>query len=302
MGKLKQPLLSLHAKGTLADTLTFQKSAAPHIVRSKPRLPYFLTLPTQYQRWFYQDYAYLWRQQSQATRDTYRSAGVRHHLTGFQYWMKYQLTNLPDLLGFWKLDEKTGAIAHDSSRYAQHATIIGASPTTGVIAGGYSFDGINDRMPIGNPSHLTNLTQLSIIIFYNLPNKDGIARVMLDGANYNPPYGLQIRGEDWSNDIVFKFRNTLNVAVTRLLPYTKDVNHSCGVSWDGSTLTYYMDGIDSLTPDAFTGTLACTAVPITIGSRQLQWYMEGMLDNVLWFSRPLDATEHLRWAERRYPP
>lgn len=154
MTKQKQPLLSLEAHGSLADFITFQTRGPLDIARKKPRLPYFLTLPVQYQRWLYQDHAYLWTQQSAATQKAYRAAGVHHHLTGFQYWMKDMLTRLPYLAGYWKLDDNHGPTLQDSSRNTNTGTITGASPAEGPIAGGLSFDGLNDLVSFGNHASL----------------------------------------------------------------------------------------------------------------------------------------------------
>lgn len=150
MSKVKQGLLSLKAQGTIGGTLTFQKSSGVEIARGKPRLPYFRTLPVQYQRWLYEDYVALWNRQSTAVKSQYRASGVRFHLTGFQYWMKYHLANLPDINGMWYLDRTYALVSPDTSRNGNHATIFGASITPGRIADGMYFDGLNDYCTIAN--------------------------------------------------------------------------------------------------------------------------------------------------------
>lgn len=178
MAKVKNPLLSLGARGKLGD-ITYLRRRHTDIAEKTPVLPYFLTLPAQYQRWLYQDYAYLWRQQDEATRKAYAAGGLRFHLTGFQYWMKYHLTNLPDLAAWWTLDEKSGATAHDRSRNANHGTILGASPTGGLIDGALRFDGLNDLVQIpSSPSLIQGTKSFTILAFINVDLSQG-------GAIYN---------------------------------------------------------------------------------------------------------------------
>ncbi|GAJ14702.1 unnamed protein product, partial [marine sediment metagenome] len=50
MAKLKKPLLSLGARGTIADTLTFQKRQGIDLVKRKPVPSQPRTLPQMYQR------------------------------------------------------------------------------------------------------------------------------------------------------------------------------------------------------------------------------------------------------------
>lgn len=152
MAKPKTPLFSLEAHGTIGDTLTFQGKGNLKVSRSKPLVPFSLSLPQQYQRWLYEDYVALWHLQTNAVKATYRGYGTRHHLTGFAYWMKYHLLNLPNIAGWWKLDEPGGAKASDSSRTPHDGTITGASPIAGKISGAYHFDGINDVISVGDTS------------------------------------------------------------------------------------------------------------------------------------------------------
>lgn len=144
MSKVKNPLHSLGATGCLGDSLTFTRRRGKDIAEKKPIPSYRQTLSQLYHRWLYEDYAYLWRQQTPATQATYRSNGARCHLTGFQYWMSYNLTNLPDIMGMWRLDNLSGATVKDFSRQHNDGNIVGATPYPMVINGGAHFDGVND--------------------------------------------------------------------------------------------------------------------------------------------------------------
>lgn len=144
MAKLKNPLLSFDAHGSLGDGLTFRRHAGGTVAEKKPRMPYFLTLPVQYRRWLYQDYAYLWTKQSVDTKQFYATAGSRHHLTGFQFWLKYCLTDLPGIVLMCYFDSLYNGSVYDHSHNANHGTNHGATPVDGRIAGSFNFDGVND--------------------------------------------------------------------------------------------------------------------------------------------------------------
>lgn len=195
MSKVKQGLFSLKAQGTVAGVLTYQKSSGVEIARGKPALPYFLTLPVQYQRWLYEDYVALWHQQTPATKATYRQAGVRHHLTAFQYWIKYQLSNLPDILGMWYLDRRFDAVAPDYSRNDNPATVFGASYVPSRIQDGLYFDGINDYCLITNhPSLDVTPANWSIQFWINQPVLGASAYFGFNNAAFTKGWYLGMDG------------------------------------------------------------------------------------------------------------
>ncbi|GAH62609.1 unnamed protein product, partial [marine sediment metagenome] len=142
--------------------ITSQKRQDRTLLRKKPVPAYRYTLLQAYQRWLYQDYAYLWTQQTSATQRTYHSLGGRHHMTGFAYWMKIMLKTMPDRLGWWTLDATAGAIAHDRTPNLNHGTIVGATQEDGLIDGGLGFDGINNVVNIPGSASLYVETPITI--------------------------------------------------------------------------------------------------------------------------------------------
>lgn len=144
MSKLKAPLLSLGAHGTIADTLSFQKRGGGTMARRKPIPIDRYTLPQAYQRWLYQDYVAYWHNQTDEVKQTWETNARRYHMTGFAYWMKYHLANLPDIVAGWRLDERTGITAIDFSKNKNNATLYVPTHTPGIIDYCLSFDGIDD--------------------------------------------------------------------------------------------------------------------------------------------------------------
>jgi len=324
MPNLKSPLLSLGASGTLGQAITFTKRRGQNIAEKKPELPYFLTLPVQYQRWLYQDYSYLWSEQSQATKDIYRSAGVRFHLTAFQYWMKYQLTNLPDIGGMWHLDEKGGAIAHDYSRNENHGTIVGCTPGTGAIDGAQGFDGINNYINCGNHVSLRPpVITAETFIITPTPLPSGIAgteKYFL--SRYDTPAGKRVWRLGLSNQhgaldfvdqlvIIFRKADGSGIAyigyyATRLLPGTK---YHVAYSFETGTLIFYVNGLPVTLTVAFgalENSLALSDVNLTVGGRLVGGVISAPLehtqDHLIIWNRVLSPAQILMHADRSWPP
>lgn len=301
MAKPKSPLLSLGARGTIGDALTFQKSGTDHIVRQKPIPTDPYSLKQAYQRWDYRDYAYLWTLLSNSEKQIYRTKASNYHITGFSQWMREKLNTLPDLAGRWHLDEKAGAIAYDSSKNHNHATIIGASPATGLIAGAFSFDGLNDRILFGNPPSLTNMTQKSLSLFFKPGPFTGVVRYLYIGSYWIGTYGDYIRLDANANLLHIRSKNTAGFVADKPIPFTPDSWSYLAYSWDATTIHYFLNDQELLPALPFTGTLACASRAIELGSdNEMQWY-DGLIDQFKVYNRPLDATEHKRHSQRRYP-
>lgn len=301
MAKTQTPFLSLNSQGTVGGFLTTQKSGRTTILRSKPVPTDPYSLPQAYQRWLYEDYAYLWTQQSAATRAIYRSAGSRYHLTGFQYWMKYHLTNLPDIAGYFKLDEKTSATAYDSSRHLNHATIFGASPSIGRIDGALYFDGINDYLRIPKQDQFDFRNSTLTLDFFLRINTPGVRMVIINHRGALP--------HEWSLTLA---------PAGDLYLYVEDgfaINSAIGHITIGQLhhiICHYQD--QSLNGHIFIdGTDRTTIVTnrifpfetgdIYVGTRagDLTLDLDGYIDNLIIYDRELDQTEITRHAARRYP-
>lgn len=301
MAKPKSPLLSLGATGTIGDALTYQKRGQDTITRKKPIPAYRYTLAQAYQRWLYYDYAYLWTQQSAATQRQYAADGSRFHLTGFQYWMKYQLTNLPDIAAWWKLDDNIGATTIDSSRNGNTGTIFGASPATGIINGCLSFDGLNDYLDCGNHISL-NLTQaVTIIAWVNIHDASTNDNPLVQKAQTHASYGLLYHGLIQ----VMRFYITgasLKIADAAMTP--AEVENKwihVGCTYDRVNLRIYIDGVLK-TSIACTDEITTSPLNLQInGDSVLGRYTEGNIDEVRIYNRALDPTEVKRHYERSYP-
>lgn len=301
MANVKHPLFSLAARGSVGNSLSFSERQGQSIAEKKPVLPYFLTLPVQYQRWLYQDYAYLWTQQSLATKLLYRTGGIRHHLTGFQYWMKYHLTFLPDIAAWWKLDEKTGTIAYDSSRNANHGTIIGASPATGPIDDAKYFDGLNDYLSFPSSPTLELGTSPWTIELFTNPSRGGDYFLHKGGDNLATPgikclfFGVPPKPRIYIRDGVAQNIFTINQAIPL------DSWSHVAFTWDGTdTAQGFVDGLYVNEQIQAVGSITNPAYPLHLGRVGPSWH-KGYIDHLIIETRVLNPTEILRHSLRRYP-
>ncbi|MBA7545728.1 hypothetical protein ES705_38100 [subsurface metagenome] len=301
MAKPKSPLLSFGARGTIADSLTFQKRGRTTIARTKPIPTDPYSLAQAYQRWDYQDYAYLWTLQSEAVKQTYRTRASRYHITGFSLWMREHLRDLPDLVGRWHLDELGGATVYDSSKQGNNGTIFGPTPTDGLIAGAYHFDGTNDYIDCGN-NPVLNLLGLTVTFEAFVKTSTVVQIELLLKTGIGPYWIFTIRAEGtvWAQmwDGAKQMRaSSIGVVNDGIW------HHIAAVLENNVQAKAYIDGIDDsaaptiqdLTPSAPTGNML-------IGSNAVSgnWFA-GDADHIVIHNRVLDPTEILRHSKRRYP-
>lgn len=302
MAKTNTPFLSLCSQGTVGGSLTSQIRGSATLLREKPVPTDPYSLRQAYQRWLYSDYAYWWTQQSEATRRSYAASGSRYHLTGFQYWMKYNLKNLPDIASWWKLDNQAAGIAYDSGRNSNNGTIVGASPVTGLIDLASYFDGINDiiTIPYSSTFNLSPTFSLEVLAKPTAHTTDLYIVVKTDATNWD--YQLSIL---WNTRLVRFGINT--PAGTQLVQSTAPLtfdnwHHIIGVN-DGTDLLLYLDGTLNNTNPGGGGAFYTRNLPLYIGSYAgAPWWSKGTVDNLILYTRALDSTDALRHSARRYPP
>ena len=301
MSKTDTPFFSLGSQGTVGGVLTTQKKGQKTLVREKPIPAYRRTLPQVYQRWLYEDYAYLWRQQTEATRREYAAGGSHWHLTGFQYWMKYHLTNLPDIAGMWHLDEKAGAIAYDSSKQGNNGTIVGASPTYGVIDGAQLFDGINDTIIVGTPPSLAPTKAISIECFV-IFHSDAKSHCIVHRGNVNTSGFVLFRR--LNNNLRLNLFCATGVQ-TPETPVLKDTLYHVEVTYlSGTGGFFYLNGLPALVLADKGDIVYPNDRPFSVGfynSPAGEWYAHATIDHLIVYNRPLDQAEVTRHSERRFP-
>lgn len=301
MSKLKSPVLSLGAQGTIADALTFQKRGQDTIVREKPIPTDPYSLAQAYQRWDYKDYAYLWTLLTNAQKQVYRTRASRYHITGFSLWMKEHLRDLTGIVARWHMDEATGSFVADSSHNNIHATSIGATPVPGVISNARYFDGLNDTVACGINPLLRPTSYVTHEFFVKLDKLSQSCVLFCQGilpTEKRLAIGLYVTKDDILLGTATN-KTGLNGIAAHL---TTNVQHWCHL-WDltTNTITFFLDGVEQTlvaTPDYFSYD---PSNRFWLGARENSMWVPGIIDNFTIYDYLLPETLIKRHSKRRYP-
>ncbi|MBA7700187.1 hypothetical protein ES703_108896 [subsurface metagenome] len=265
-----------------------------------PTDPY--SLKQAYQRWDYQDYAYLWTLQSEAVKQTYRTRASRYHMTGFSLWMREHLRDLPDIAGRWHLDEKSGALAYDSSKYATNGVIVGATPTTGLIDGAQYFTP-NAYIEITTPQLNFTSQDFSLVAMVKVDDlTDGRLIFCRGRASQDGCYiFIQTNGSVYVATNQAAARQASTSSAGAIVP---GLWYTVGFSRNGASIRIYINGVDDTpSPGSHIDPLTCArSAKIGIYDNLALYPFDGIIDHFIIYNRALDATEHKRHSERRYPP
>lgn len=301
MAKLKTPLLSLDAHGSLSDSLTFQRRPGDTTARKKPTPSQPHTLLQTYHRWDYQDGIFYWKELSTAHKQQWRLDAAPHHMTGFAYFMRWYLLNLPDIIARWRLDERAGILAYDTSKNTHHATIFGALHVPAYIDYGIWCDGIDDMLNAGNhPLLKFRKNPVTIEFLSNIPLVP--AGIISGGGHHDGP-------NDWYIEragalLIFKLRYGGIVEGTGLW---QNIG-SAANKWEHITIV--RDVALSQHRFLLNGQLSYTSAPVTVVDvndtkdlwiAEARFSLHDYLDNLILWNRVLSPLQIQNHSERRWP-
>lgn len=300
MSKLKSPLLSLEAKGTIGAAITYQGRGQDTIARTKPIPTNPYSLNQAYQRWDYKDLAFLWSLESESEKQDYRTRASRYHITGFQLFMREHLKNLPGIAVRLHLDYHSGSTLLDSSKNENTGTKIGCVYASGLIAQGLYFDGLNDHLVVPDDPSLDLTSPLTLECFAN-PD------TTLNRAFLMKPWTASFRFVNYSFQInnSHKLQAGFGDGTNYKIKFTSDVvpsgwHHYCATISPGSNIGLFIDGVEW--PGTYDGTatlLTKRAGDLSIG-RYASWWYKGWLDEIRVSNYALRETEIYRHSQRRY--
>lgn len=301
MTKTKTPFFSLGSAGSIADSITSQKRGSATLLRNKPTPTDIYSLPQAYHRWLYQDYVAYWHDQTPATKQLWQTNARPYHMTGFAYWIKYHLTNLPDIAAAYHLDYITNNTVIDFSKNLNHGTVYGASLAPGIIHKALSFDGTDDYVNCGTNLTLDLNSSFTIECWTKHTTTAHAHLVIKHG-------GSPARGYRLSVDNIGRFYTRLlctdgNVThATTPASYNDNKWHHVVAKRDTTTdmLYIYVDGLlKASTTDLTTGSLINPA-PLKIAPKDTVFFA-GLVDELPIYNRAIPDLDIKRHSERRYP-
>ena len=94
-----------------------------------------------------------------------------------------------DLVGWWKLDDGSGTIAHDSTQNGNHGTLLGNPQwVAGYVGGALRLDGTDGYVALPIGSMMSSLTNSTLALWVNFSGQGGAWQRILDfgtsTANY----------------------------------------------------------------------------------------------------------------------
>jgi tetratricopeptide (TPR) repeat protein len=221
-----------------------------------------------------------------------RDKKLTWHATQDNAWESPQAfgnAELGGLLGWWKLDEKEGTTAADSSGSGNDGTLMGRPvwrPQGGKIGGALEFSGKGDYVKIANESAFNITSQITVAAWVN------ITSVPQEWT------GIVTKGDTaWRLSTSFA-SNVFHFALSReaYLNGTTTVGsgqwHHVACVYDGSKMSIYVDGkLDVSQPRS--GPIATNNFPVCIGENiELTGrYWNGLIDDVRIYTYALSENE-----------
>ena len=207
------------------------------------------------------------------------------------------------------MDEATGSVTSDVSGQNNNGTISGASWTTGQFGSALSFDGINDRVDLGNVD-VTDSFGFTASAWINIDNVLSIN----DARIVSKSIGSAEQSHYWmlsTFDQKLRFRlktgDNPDYGTTTLIANNgnlqSNVWHYATATYDGNFMRLYLDG-NEVGSIAKTGQIATSsAVPVSMGSNPsgyASW--AGEIDELRIYNRALTPSEILADMDRSVAP
>lgn len=245
MTKIRAPLFSLRAHGSLDNSLTIVQRKGQAVAMKIPTHPDARSLPQLYQRWRFIDAKYYWASLTGAQQEAYRAAANTARLPLWAYFLRTYLPNPPDQVAWWHLDDPSGPTARDFSGKGNHATIFGAAPDTGIIAGARYFDRIDDYLSAPSSTTLNFIetaqyTFLGWIRLASLPSSHPSHYTILNKGTGTNGWALRVTPPSNKLDLVSYQGGMAHLANTALVALTW---YQYAVLYDNRDIYFYLNAV-----------------------------------------------------------
>src|SRR5262249_48260304 len=195
-----------------------------------------------------------------------------------------------DLVAYWKFDEISGTSASDSSGNGNSGTLVnGPVWTAGRIGNALYFDGINDSVTVPDSNSLDLSSSFTLSAWVNPASTFTDFRSILV-KNYSYYLYASVAGYCGDGTPLGGFSGATNTTVCQPSPLPINTWTHLAVTYNGSTLTFYRNGVAGAT-STVSGTLSPTTGTLQIGGSQFGEYFKGLIDEVRIYNRALTETE-----------
>jgi hypothetical protein len=195
------------------------------------------------------------------------------------------------LIGWWKLDDGSGATAADSAGSAT-MTVSGATWTAGRINGGMNFDGTDDVLAVADPNLVEGISAVTISAWAQsdvtvTTNGRGIVAQHTGSGGDN--FNLLLINSDDIGCIIDTGAGGVTANAAMTLQDTGWHHYAC--VYNGSNIILYIDGMAHPDQPALTGNIIASTNPLSIGQYDTSRNWDGQIDDVRIYSRALSASE-----------
>ncbi len=197
------------------------------------------------------------------------------------------------LVGWWKLDETSGTVAHDSSGYGNDCTLRGDSQwVAGTVGGALQFDG--DYVDCEYDASLNITGEVTVAAWIKLAEPSPDRKIAGNQDGITGGYKLGV----YSDLLEFEIRTADNAAVLNRsvaggTPLQPEVwHHVVGVYFQGDYIRTYVDGI--LDRELFTADVLGTSTgTFKLGREPFSdsYFWLGLMDDVRVYDRALRQDE-----------
>ena len=293
MAKVKAPLLSLDAHGTVGEEITYRSKPKQHQALVTPTHVDAQTCPQITQRTRYQQAILEWSWLTPAQKQAYETQARPYHMTGYnlllRQFLNQQYQGYTHLLA--PLNELGQATAHDFSGYTNTGTLVGAYFTPGILCNGVHFDGINDWINFGHDPSLNFSPPFSIELALRpqdvITLQVALTKIAFWGVN-GVQFELEIENKNgWFNI----FAATLKQCSAPGAFPTPNENYHWVSTYDGSFLRTYVNGTWRGTTASAEGVPSLPTTNVAAGSRYGPTPYKGTEDEIYLYSRLLTPPE-----------
>jgi hypothetical protein len=192
------------------------------------------------------------------------------------------------LVAYWKFDEGSGTTVSDSSGNGNTGTLVnGPLWAAGKVGNALYFDGIDDNITVADSNSLDLSSSFTLSAWVNPVSTFTDFRSIF-AKNYTYYLYASVAGYCGNGSPLGGFEGVGAVCQPSPLPINTWTH--LAVTYSGSTLTFYRNGVAVATSNA-SGALSPTTGTLQIGASQFGEYFQGFIDEVRIYNRALSNTE-----------